>query len=127
MERVCTIAIAALALISCSGDSTSPTSQSIGAYTLTSVDSRALLATVTVNGFTETFTSGTLTVADSSYTFSVCVRSAFSQTACGAGYEMLSSAAPWFIRNGSLVFVDAASDSSIETTWSQAIAECAFR
>ena len=61
---------------------------------MTSVDSRPPPATVTANGFTETFTSGSLTVADSSYTFSVCVRSAFSQTACGAGYDMLSSAGP---------------------------------
>ena len=112
MKRVCSIAIAAIALMSCSSDSTSPTSLSMGTYTLTSVDSRALPATVTVNGFTETFTSGTLVVADTSYTFSVCVRSAFSETACGAGFDMLSSAGPWFIRNGSLVFVDAVSDSA---------------
>ena len=104
-------AISAIALMSYSRDSTSPPSLSMGTYTLTSVDSRPLPA-VTVNGFTETFTSGSLTVADTSYTFSVCVQSAFSATACGAGSDMLSSAGQWFTRSGSLVFVDAVSDSA---------------
>lgn len=76
-----------------------------GTYSLATVNGAALPATVKVDNVDQTFTSGSLTVADSSYQFAVCVQSAGTTSACGTGYDAFLESGTWYATGMHLVFM----------------------
>jgi hypothetical protein len=96
-----------LAVVVGCGSSTAPAASLVGNYKLSAVDGLALPATVNVFGFTETYTSGTLSVADATYSYSLCIQSAGTSSSCGAGYDVLAGGGQWLTTStGALDFID---------------------
>jgi hypothetical protein len=76
-----------------------------GTYSLSAVNGAALPATVKVNNVDQTFTSGSLSLTDSSYQFAVCVQSAGTTSACGPGYNAFRESGTWYATGMHLVFM----------------------
>jgi len=111
-------ALAAVVAIvaACGGATAGPSTPDIfGAYSLSAVNGAALPATAKVNGANQTFTSGSLTLTDTSYDFAVCVQSPGTTSACGSGFDALIEAGTWYATGQTLIF-NHSLDSGKETT-----------
>lgn len=104
--------ILALAVISaaCGADATAPKTHLAGSYKLIAVNDTILPVTTLIDFVPRTVTSGSLTVTDSSYKFTICVNApgAVGGAACGAGklsvtdsgLVLSSSAGSSFVQRG---------------------------
>lgn len=106
------VAVLLLMLAAACSSSTEPSASVTGSYTLSTVDGAALPATVNVNGFNLTFTSGTLTLGSGTYTWFTCELSPGAGSACGAGYDRLTETGTWSMAGGSPRFVGQAGDTT---------------
>lgn len=89
------IAIVTLGALAACSDSTSPTAMLRGTYALTAVNATPVPATLQQSGFTYTYTSGTLTVGDTSYTYSLIEKMPPGSgiiSSCGTDCQVLTSA-----------------------------------
>ena len=114
--------LVAIFLAGCAkSDATAPSQPATpvaGNYVLTYVDGSPLPATVSVNGTSFTYTSGTLAVASSTFQFTVCSQNAGAQSACGSGFQSTVGSGQWSEpSSGDILFVEANSSSSVAATY----------
>ncbi len=92
MPRIPLFATAAVAvfLAGCGSDTTAPRSELAGTYRLFAVDQLPLPADVMIDGVLRVVTSGSLTVNDTAYHYSVCVvATGATNGSCGSGHTAL--------------------------------------